>query len=57
MTSEFEMKNMSMMHYFLGQELWHKTDEIFPKLRKIYSENIKEVQVWQNEKTTMMDLE
>ena len=23
------MKNLSMMHNFLGQEVWHKTDEIF----------------------------
>jgi hypothetical protein len=27
--SKFEMKDLRMMHYFLGLEVWHRTDEIF----------------------------
>jgi hypothetical protein len=38
------MKDLSMIHYLLGQEVLHKTDETFPKSRKTYNENIKEVQ-------------
>ena len=26
---EFEMKDLAMMHYFLGLEVWQRTDEIF----------------------------
>jgi hypothetical protein len=29
LTSEFEMKDLGMMHYFLGLEVWQQTDEIF----------------------------
>jgi hypothetical protein len=29
LTSDFEMKDMGMMHYFLGQEVCKRTDEIF----------------------------
>jgi hypothetical protein len=29
LTSDFEMKDLGMMHYFLGQEVWQRTDEIF----------------------------
>jgi hypothetical protein len=38
------MKDLGMMHYFLGQEVWQRTNETFPKSRKIYSGDIKEVQ-------------
>jgi hypothetical protein len=29
LTFEFEMKDIGMMHYFLGLEVWQRTDEIF----------------------------
>ena len=28
-TTEFEMKYLGMMHYFLGMEVWQSVDEIF----------------------------
>jgi hypothetical protein len=29
LTSEFEMKDMGLMHYFLGLEVWQRPNEIF----------------------------
>jgi hypothetical protein len=29
LTSEFEMEYLGMMHYFLGPEVWQRSDEIF----------------------------
>ena len=26
---EFEMKDLGMMHYFLGMEVWHSSDGVF----------------------------
>jgi hypothetical protein len=29
LTSDFEMKDLGMMHYFMGKEVWQRNDEIF----------------------------
>ena len=29
LTSNFEMKDLGLMHYFLGLEVWQRSDEIF----------------------------
>ena len=29
LVTEFEIKDLGMMHYFLGMEVWHSTDGIF----------------------------
>ena len=29
LAAEFEMKDLGMMHYFLGMEVWQSTDGIF----------------------------
>ena len=31
LATEFEMKDLGMMHYFLGMEVWQNTDGIFPR--------------------------
>ena len=28
LSAEFEMKDLGMMHYFLGMEVWHNADGI-----------------------------
>jgi hypothetical protein len=39
--SEFEMKDLGMKHYFLGLEVWQRTDEIFPSQGKYIVEILK----------------
>ena len=34
LTSEFKMKDLGMIHYFLGLEVWQRTYEIFPSRGK-----------------------
>jgi hypothetical protein len=34
MAAEFEMKDIGMMHYFLGLEVWQRPREIFLKQGK-----------------------
>jgi hypothetical protein len=41
LASEFEMKHLAMMHYFLGLEVWQRTDEIFPSQGKYTVEILK----------------
>ena len=43
LTSKFKMKDLGMMHYFLGLEVWQRIDEIFPESRKIYNGDIEEI--------------
>jgi hypothetical protein len=42
LTAKFEMKDLGLMHYFLGLEVWQRTDEIFLS-RKIYCGDIEKV--------------
>jgi hypothetical protein len=41
LASEFEMKDLGMMHYFLGLEVWQRTDEIFLSQGKYIVEILK----------------
>ena len=41
LASEFEMKDLGMMHYLLGLEVWKRTDEIFPSQGKYTVEILK----------------
>ena len=34
LTTKFEMKDLGLMHYFLGLEVWQRTNEIFPSQGK-----------------------
>jgi hypothetical protein len=34
LASEFEIKDLGMIHYFLGLVVWQRTDEIFPSQGK-----------------------
>jgi hypothetical protein len=41
LTYEFEMKDLGMMHYFLGLEVWQRANEIFPSQGKYTVEILK----------------
>jgi hypothetical protein len=41
LTSNFEMKDLGMKHYFLGLEVWQRTNEIFPSQGKYIVEILK----------------
>jgi hypothetical protein len=41
LASKFEMKDLGMMHYFLGLEMWQRNDEIFLSQRKYTVEILK----------------
>ena len=39
---EFEMKDMGLMHYFLGMEVWQKDGEVFVSQGKYANEIVRE---------------
>jgi hypothetical protein len=41
LTPKFEMKDLGLMHYFLGLEVWQRTDEIFLSQGKYTMEILK----------------
>ena len=55
MTSNFEMKDLGMMHYFLGLEVRHRTDEIFLSQGNYTMGILKKFSMTEC-KTTVMDL-
>ena len=36
LTSKFEMKDLGLMHYFIGLEVWQRSDEIFLSQGKMH---------------------
>ena len=44
LATEFKMKDLGMMHYFLDMEVWYNADGIFPWSRKVCSGDSEEVQ-------------
>ena len=44
LTAEFKMKDLDMMHYFLGMEVWYIVDGIFHGTREVCSGDPEEVQ-------------
>jgi hypothetical protein len=45
LASEFEMKDLGMIHYFLGLAVWQRTDEIFPSQGKYTVEILKKFEI------------
>jgi hypothetical protein len=45
LASEFKMKDLRMMHYFLGLEVWQRTDEIFLSQGKYTVEIFKKFEI------------
>ena len=43
LTFEFEMKDLRLMHYFLGLEVWKKLGEIFPTQGKYAVESCRDL--------------
>jgi hypothetical protein len=41
LTTKFEMKDLGLVHYFLGLEVWKRTDEIFLSREKYTVEILK----------------
>ena len=42
-STEFKMKDLGMMHYFLGMEVWQSTYGIVPQTREVCSRDPEEV--------------
>jgi hypothetical protein len=45
LASEFEMKDLGMIHYYLGLAVWQRTDEIFPSQGKYTVEILKKFEI------------
>jgi hypothetical protein len=45
LASEFKMKDLGMMHYFLGLEVWQRTNEIFLSQGKYTVEIFKKFEI------------
>jgi hypothetical protein len=45
LTVKFEMKDLGLMHYFLGLEVWQRTDEIFLSRGKYTMEILKKFSI------------
>ena len=45
LASEFEMKDLGMIHYFLGLVVWQRIDEIFPSQGKYTIEILKKFEI------------
>ena len=43
LATEFEMKDLGMMHQFLGMEVWQSADGIFLRQREVCSRDLEEV--------------
>ena len=43
LTAEFKMKDLGLMHYFLGIEVWNSREGIFLNQREVWSVNLENV--------------
>ena len=46
LASEFEMKDLGLMHYFLGLEVWQRQKEIFLRQGKYTIDILKKSKCW-----------
>ena len=46
LATEFEMKDLGMMHYFLGMEVWQSEDGIFLVQGKYAVDIVKRLRIW-----------
>jgi hypothetical protein len=43
LVAEFEMKDLGLMHYFLGLEVWQSLERIFLKIGEVHGQNPEEI--------------